>query len=241
MTRTPGSRRQLLTPVKTEAVLHFFTGPTRKLQTKHRTQASKETKAKAGLITLHISKRYKMSLKSKFSSVITLGFAVAAFAVVGLAQDTKVQDDNEQKMERKHGRGGHRGMRGKGDGMRGMRGGFGLRGIELTDAQKDQIRQIHEANKPSESLRAEFKAMREARRNGEQITPEQREKFKALRQEMRAKHDAVRAQILAILTPEQRQQLEARKAEREKRREEFRQNRQERKSLRNTAKPTDDN
>ena len=186
-----------------------------------------------------------MSLKSKFSSAITLGFAVAALAVVGSAQDsTKVQDDSGQKIERKHGRGGHRGMgRGKGDGhgARGMRGGFGLRGIELTDAQKDQIRQIHEANKPNESLRAEFKAMREARRNGEQVTPEQREKFKAFRQEMRSKHEAVRAQILAILTPDQRQQLEARKAEREKRREEFRENRRERKGLRNTAKPTDDN
>ena len=88
-----------------------------------------------------------MSLKSKISSAITLGFAVAAFAVIGSAQEApKTQDDNGQKMERKHGRGGHKGMHG-GKGRRGfggMRGGFGLRGIELTDAQKAQIRQIHE-------------------------------------------------------------------------------------------------
>lgn len=184
-----------------------------------------------------------MSLKSKFSSAITLGFAVAAFAVVGAAQDaTKTQDEKGQKIEREHRRDGHRGMRrGKG-GRHGMGGvGFGLRGIELTDAQKEQIRRIHEANKPNEALRAEFKAMRDARRNGGEITAEQREKFKAFRTEMRAKRQSVHEQILAILTPEQRQQLEARKAERQERREEFRKNRQERKSLRNTAKPTDDN
>src|SRR5688572_28244081 len=183
-----------------------------------------------------------MSLKSKFSSAITLGVAVAAFAVVGSAQDTpKTEDNSGQKMERKHGRGEHRGMRrGKG-GRHGMGMGFGLRGIELTDAQKEQIRQIHEANKPSESKRAELKAMRDARRNGGEITAEQREKIRAFRTEMRAKRQSVHGQILAILTPEQRQQLEARKAERQKRREEFRQKRQERKLTRDAVKPTDSN
>jgi protein CpxP len=185
-----------------------------------------------------------MSLKSKFSSTITLGFALGAFAVVGSAQEApKTQDENGQKIERKHGRGGHKGMRGgKGrHGFGGMRGGFGLRGIELTDAQKEQVRQIHEANKPNEATMAEFKAMREARKNGGDITAEQREKIKAFRAEMQAKRQSVHAQVLAILTPEQRQQLEARKAERQKRRDEFRQNRQQRKSLRNTATPTDNN
>jgi periplasmic protein CpxP/Spy len=186
-------------------------------------------------------KRYQMSLKSRFSSAITLVFAAAAFAVVGLAQEApKTQDDSHQKLERHHGMRGDKA--GRHGGKRGMRGGmFGLRGIELTDAQKEQIRQIHEANKPSESQMAEMKAFRDARKSGGEITDAQRQQIKAFREQMRSKHEAVQAQILAILTPEQRTQLEAKKAERQNRREEFRQKRQERKLDRDAAKPTDNN
>ena len=181
-----------------------------------------------------------MSLKSKISSTFTLAFAVVAFATFASAQDAAKTEDKAQKFERgEH----HRGMRGERGGRHdGMRGGmFGLRGIELTDAQKEQIRQIHEANKPTEAQMAEMKAMHEARKSGAEITEAQREQMKAYREQMRAKHESVKAQILAILTPEQRQQLEARKAEREKRREEFRQQRQERKATKDAAKPTDNN
>jgi len=181
-----------------------------------------------------------MSLKSKLSSAITLVFAVAAFAIVGSAQDaTKTQEDGAQKQEmRQHRRGMRDGKGGRHGGMRGMR---VLHGLNLTDAQKEQIRLIHEANKPDESLKAELQAFRAARKAGGEITEAQREKMKDLRQQMRAKHDSVRAQILAILTPEQRTQLEARKAEMEKRREEFREKRQERKANRAVTKPTDNN
>jgi Spy/CpxP family protein refolding chaperone len=88
---------------------------------------------------------------------------------------------------------------------------------------------------------AEMKAMHEARKSGGEPTEAQRAQMKAFREQMRTKHEAVMAQILAILTPEQRTQFEAKKAEREKRREEFRQNRQERKAARDSAKPTDNN
>src|SRR5215204_4518646 len=153
-----------------------------------------------------------MSLKSKFSSVVTFAFAVAAFATFTIAQDaTKTQDDNGLRKEGRQ----HRGERG-------TRGGemFGLRGIELTDAQKEQIRQIHEANKPSEAVAAELKSIREARKNGTEITEAQRDRLKAFREEMKSKQESVHSQILAVLTAEQRQQLETRKAEMEKRREE---------------------
>ncbi len=182
-----------------------------------------------------------MSLKSKFSSIFTLAFAVTAFAVVGLAQDAaKTQEDNTQKLEKHRdgsGRHGKRGGHGRHGGMRG--GMFGLRGIELTDAQKEQMRAIHAANKPTEAQMAEFKAMKEARKNGGEITEAQRAEMKARREQMRAKHESVRAQVLAILTPEQRTQYETNKVEMEKRREEHRQNRQERKAALDAAKPTD--
>ena len=193
-----------------------------------------------------------MSLKSKLSSFLTLAFAVTAFGVVVSAQETApAPKDDTQKMERhRGGRDGKFGRHGDRDGKRGgrhgMRGGmFGLRGIELTDAQKEQMRQIHEANKPSESLMAELKSFREARKSGSELTDAQKERMKSIRGEMQAKRELVHQQVLGILTAEQRQQLEARKAERQQRREEFREKRKEFRQKRDAAKPavksTDDN
>jgi protein CpxP len=182
-----------------------------------------------------------MSLKSKFSSAITLVFAIAAFAVFGSAQDAPKADDG-QKLDRKAHRGErHRGMRGGKYGRHGgMRGGmFGLRGIELTDAQKEQVRLIREANKPSEAQMAEMKAMRDTRKAGGAFNEAQKEQMKAFREQMRAKHESVRAQVLAILTPEQRTQLEARKAEMQQRREQMKLKRQEMRQKRDAVKSAD--
>jgi periplasmic protein CpxP/Spy len=185
-----------------------------------------------------------MSLRSKLSSVLTLAFAVVALTTFVSAQDApKTQDENLQKRERgvRHGEHGGRAMKGE----RGMRGGrhgggmFGLRGIELTDAQKEQLRLIHEANKPDEATMAELKAIRESRKAGTELTEAQKARVKAFHEQMRAKHDLVRAQVMGILTPEQKQQLETQKAEREKRREEMRQERQEWRQKRDAEKATD--
>jgi Spy/CpxP family protein refolding chaperone len=188
-----------------------------------------------------------MSLKSRFSSVITLAVAVGAFGVVASAQETTPapKDDAKKYEKRERGFGRHGGERGFRDGKGrhgGMRGGmFGLRGIELTEAQKEQIRQIHAANKPSEALMTEMKSLREARKGGTELTEAQKDRLKAIRQEMKANHESVRAQVLGILTVEQRQQLETKNAERQKRREEFREKRQELRQKREATKPTDDN
>jgi Spy/CpxP family protein refolding chaperone len=177
--------------------------------------------------------------------VITLAFAVGAFGVVASAQETapapKADGQKLEKHERGFGRHRKEGFRGGKFGRRGgMRGGmFGLRGIELTDTQREQIRQIREANKPSESVIAELKSFREARKSGAELTDAQKDRMKTIREEMRAKHQSVEAQVLGILTAEQRQQMETRKAEMEKRREEFRLKRQEYRQKRDAAKPTD--
>ena len=182
-----------------------------------------------------------MSLKSKLSSVLTLAFAVVAFTTFVSAQDTtKPQDDNARKAGRGFHRDGERGDRG-GRGMhRGHRGGmFGLRGIELTDAQKEQLRSIHEANKPDEAAMAELKAMHQSRKAGTELTDAQKERLKAIHDQMRSNREAMKAQVMGILTPEQKQQLETQKAEREKRREEMRQQRQEMRQKRDAAKAAD--
>lgn len=168
-----------------------------------------------------------MSLKGRFLSVLTLAAALAAFGTVSYAQQTSPQQDNSVQKQDKEGRGwrkqGQFGRRG----MRGGHGGFGmLRGIELTDAQKAQIKTIMDANRPSEGEMQEMKSIMETRRNGGTLTDDQKARIKELREQHRAKFEAVHQQILAILTPEQKQQLEQRQQEMKQRRELRRQQRQ---------------
>ena len=121
-------------------------------------------------------------------------------------------------------RGGHGGMMGE------------LRGIALTDAQKEQLRTIHEANKPDQATMEEMKSLMEARHAGT-LTDAQKDRMKTLREQSRAKHEQIKAQVLAMLTPEQRAQVETNRQQRKQRWEERRNQRREGKS--DAAKPTD--
>lgn len=167
-----------------------------------------------------------MSLKNKFFSALTMAFALVAFSTFVSAQETtKTDSENQPKRE----------WRGKRDGFgKGFRGGKrggmmrGFRDLNLTDAQKEQIRQIREANRPDQATMEEMKSFREAKRNGT-LTAEQKERMKTLRQQSFEKGQAVHQQIMAILTPEQLQQFEAKKAEMKQKWEERKQLRQQRK------------
>lgn len=214
-----------------------------------------------------------MALRSKFFTLFTLVFAVTAFSVFTSAQETtpatKEGDKKVEKLERK-GFGRHGGfgrMGGKFGGrmgrMGGMHGGMGMRGgpmgrmggmlgITLTDAQKEQIKAIHEANKPSQETIDQMKAFMEARRAGT-LTDAQKEQMKQFREARRTKMESVHAQVLAVLTPEQKAQIETRKAEMRQRMEERRLRMQERRMNRQPGdarkpeakkpevKPTDNN
>ncbi|HVF46927.1 MAG TPA: Spy/CpxP family protein refolding chaperone [Pyrinomonadaceae bacterium] len=176
-----------------------------------------------------------MSLKSRFFSILTVAIAAVAFATAAMAQDTTTPTTKDGVKKRDKGgmnRGGrHEGMRGRKFGQRG--GGFGLRGITLTDAQKDQIKAIRQANKPDASVVAELKAIRDARKAGTAITPEQKARMKAVREQMRTKSEGVRQQILNVLTAEQKTQIEQRKQEMKQRRPE-----RQRRQARPGANPT---
>jgi periplasmic protein CpxP/Spy len=168
-----------------------------------------------------------MSLKRNFFSAITLAFALGAFSTFVAAQDSNPnKDQNSTQKQRKFER--REGFR-KGNGQ-GMRGGGvlrGLRGIDLTDAQKEQIRTIMESKRNSfQGNREEMRNLMQAKRDGS-ITAEQQEKLKAMRDQMRADAKQIEEQVLAILTPEQRTQLEQRKEEMRKLREERRQMRRQ--------------
>ena len=180
-----------------------------------------------------------MSFKSKLTSLLAMVFAFAAFSVAVSAQDSMAPSkDGTGKSDKM----GHRGARhgGFGKGMRAGRGGFmrELRGITLTDAQKQQLRSIHEANKPDQSTMEEMRSFGEARRAGT-LTDAQKERMKTLREQARTKHEQVRLQVLAILTPEQRQQVETNRQQMKERREQFREKRREKRGDGATDKPTD--
>lgn len=95
-----------------------------------------------------------------------------------------------------------------------------LRGLDLTDAQKEQIKGLvdafHEEHADElEQMKALHEQARTQRQNddaeGAKATMQQ---AKELRQAMKADHEELRAAILNVLTGEQRAQLEERKEKR---------------------------
>ena len=171
-----------------------------------------------------------MSFKTRFLSTTAVAIAISAFATFSFAQDTKsaMPSDKAGKVKRDgHGL-GRMGRHGGGDKMKGRHGRMhGLRGIDLTDAQKQQIRVIRENNKPDASVLAEMKAIRESRMAGTPITDAQKTRIKAIRDARRGKGDNVRAQMEAVLTADQRATIEKRKSEMKLQRDGFHQKRKE--------------
>ena len=192
-----------------------------------------------------------MSLKNKLFSGFTLAAAVFAFSAIGMAQEvttTTTTTDKTEKVKGDHrghgkrgmgrgefggkfGRGGHRGMMGhRGMGM--------FRFVELTEAQKVQLKAIHEANKPSQELREEMMTLHAAKRAGT-ITADQQLRIDTLKTQAKERHASVKSQIEAILTPEQKAQIETKKAEMKLKMEERRKLRMERKAATPATTTTD--
>ena len=145
--------------------------------------------------------------------------AALAGVTIAWAQDPQPGPGIEQRGPR--GRGARLGPGGRGPDL------LGLRGIELTDAQREQVRSI------MDSHQAEFQQVHQKVREGHRTLAEAtnadtidegaiRTRSAAVATAMadeailRAK---VRAEVFAILSAEQQQQLKDRRAEREKRRQ----------------------
>lgn len=163
-----------------------------------------------------------MSFKRKLIPAITLALAVGTFTTFVSAQDssTNTQQDStrkERKFERRgDGFGGGKGMRGgKHGGDRMML--RGLRQLNLTDAQKEQIKTIHESNKPNQALFEEMRGLMLKRRDGS-ITEQEQNRVKEIRTQMRASAEQTHNAVLAVLTAEQRAQLEQLKQQKRERR-----------------------
>ena len=171
-----------------------------------------------------------MTFKQKFISAVTFVFAIVAFTTFVSAQDTATQPQdsttNQEKPDRKFGKEGKRGNKHGGDMM--MR---GLQQLNLTDAQKEQIKGIMESNRTAhQATHQEMRGLMMKKRDGI-ITADEQTRFDQLKSQMKASAEQTHNTILAILTPEQRTQLEQQK-------EQMKQKFEERRKLReNQPKP----
>lgn len=156
-----------------------------------------------------------LKTKNLITAVFTT-IAIAIFAVASFAQEAAPVEKEKNHKEGKHlGKG-----RGEGKGHFGRHGvGRLLHQIELTEEQRARIKELHVANKPDAAVRDEMKAIHAAKRAGT-ITEEQKARARALREQAMLKREQLHQQVLNILTPEQRQQIETRKQEMKTRKEE---------------------
>jgi protein CpxP len=160
-------------------------------------------------------------MKNIFTRVSLITGLTALLSIAAFAQTNAPQDDGHGE-----GRGGRHarmkregGMRGERGGGRGIMGGRVLRRLNLSDAQRDRMREIEA--RYGQNLRAqrvEMRQLMELRQQGATLTPEQKQRAQQLRGELRDSAERMHAELLALLTPEQRDQLKQMREEGEARR-----------------------
>jgi protein CpxP len=159
-----------------------------------------------------------MSRTIKLMGVAALALGLAG---VGLA----AQDEAGPREGR-----GQWGMRGRHHGSEG-----GMRALNLTEAQREQLKAMreeqHQAMRPvMEQQRELRKQIREALESGSRdatkIGQLEIQAFQ-LRQQMKAAHEKQQAAFLGILTPEQKAQWEKMREERKQHMEQFREKREQ--------------
>lgn len=169
-----------------------------------------------------------MSFKRKFISTVGLALAVGTFSTFAAAQNSSTNNQTdatkkEGKFERRadgEGFRGGKGMRGgKHGGDRMMMG--ALRRLNLTDAQKAQIKTIFETNKLNQAQFGEMRGLMQKKRDGS-ITEQEQARLVEIRNQAKANAEQTRNSVLAVLTDEQRTQLEQLKQEKQQRHGEFR-------------------
>lgn len=160
-----------------------------------------------------------MKKLGKMQKIAIASFATLALAVpIALAQTASPSQEGQQVTRgERRGHGKHRGMRGN----RGMRGQMFFRGLNLTEDQRAQMRQINQSFRErtqslQQELRAKRQELRQASEGGtfnEAVAAQKLQESAGLQARLMAERHQMRQQMLSVLTAEQRQQLEQKRAE----------------------------
>ena len=161
--------------------------------------------------------------------------ALALAAPVALAQTAGNEQGGQTARAERGEHRGHRGGKRGGFDRRGGHFGGGFRGIELTDAQKASLKQLRQSfgertKGLREQLRARHEELRQAQSGtafNEQLATQKLTEVAQLQAKLMAEEFKLRQDSLALLTPEQKAQLEQRKQQREQRREQWKAQRQQ--------------
>ena len=147
--------------------------------------------------------------------------AVALAAPIAFAQSTGTNQDTQQVSRGEghgHGKGwGNKEGRGERGGMQGMM----FRGINLTDDQKAKMKQISQSFRERtqslhQELRAKRQGLREASEGGtfnEALATQKLQESASLQAKLMGEQFKMRQEMLAVLTPEQKAQMEQKRAE----------------------------
>jgi Spy/CpxP family protein refolding chaperone len=169
----------------------------------------------------------QLTRSSKIISGLALAAVLLLAGIVGFAQQQTTQGQNgQERSERHRGRGGDEG-RGEGGGF----GGHFFEKLNLTDAQKEQMKQI--AARYHESAKANRQQGRGERRGGdsdlfnggtfnEAAVRAAAQARASERVEMEVARAHMMFEMYNVLTPEQKAQLAADRQQREQKRQEWR-------------------
>ncbi len=179
----------------------------------------------------------KLTGTKKIMGGLALAGSLMLTGVVGFAQQGSTQGQGDKEHAgRKHGEGrGHRGMKG------GMRGGFGgpFRQLNLTDAQKEQMKQIATRHRETAKAKRGNMGRGEGRRGGfdpstgvfdEAAVRAAAQARANAHVEQEVAHARMMSEMYNVLTAEQKAQLATARQQREQKRQERRQNRQGRRN-----------
>jgi protein CpxP len=175
-----------------------------------------------------------MKKLGRIQTLAVAGLSALALAAPVVIAQTAGGEQGGQTQGAHEGRHGGGGRHGKG-GEFGGRGGdhFGdrvmFRGLNLTDAQKASLKQIHESfgertKSLREQLRARHEEIRQAESGGsfnEALATQKLTEAASLQAKLMGEQFKMRQESLAILTPEQKTQMEQRRAEMKAKREQF--------------------
>lgn len=156
--------------------------------------------------------------------------AVALAAPIAFAQSTATTQDTQQATGERHGGhgkswGGREGRGGRGDKGWGEGGGrmqgMMFRGIDLTDDQKAKLKQISQSFRERtqslhQELRAKRQELRQASEGGtfnEALATQKLQESASLQAKLMGEQFRMRQEMLSVLTPEQKTQLEQKRAE----------------------------